>query len=976
MTESHRLGEATTAPVRFTFDGRQLTGRQGDTLASALLANGIRIVARSFKYHRPRGIFAAGCEEPNAIVAVGSGNRLDTNTQATRVPLIEGLEARSLNSWPSLRWDFGGVYGWFGRWLPAGFYYKTFFWPNWRTFEPAIRRAAGLGVAPRAPDPDRYERPHLHCDLLIIGSGPAGLAAALMAGRSGADTVLCEQDADFGGCLRWEDSQVDGLPAVSWVDRVVAELRALPNVRLMAGCSVSAYHDHNLLLASEVTTSPRPAVAERLWHIRAGQTILATGAIERPLVFPDNDRPGIMLASAVRHYLRRYRVGVGRRVAIATNNDDAYRTAHALKSEGIAVVAIIDSRASGGFDTVCDAPVIRGAVVTGTRGRQGLASISVAHLAGGPVQTIRCDALAVSGGWSPSVQLFSQAQGRLRFDESIAAFVPDHCSQAVHCAGAVTGGFGLSECLASGRAAAEAALAALDLKAAGGTPATAAPESPYAIEPIWRTPDRLARSGKQWIDHHNDVTAEDVALAAREGLGSVEHLKRYTTLGMAPDQGKTSNVNGLAILGDYTGRTPGAVGTTTFRPPYSPIKFGAIAGRERGAHFRPARRLPTHALQHEHRAVMEDYGAWLRPSHYPLDAEDLQAAITREVRAVREASGILDYSPLGKIEVVGPDAMNFLNAMVATNLATLKVGRARYSLTLTDAGVICDDGIITRLAEHRFLMGTTSGAVERIHAMFDERRQRDFPTLDVHLVNVTSHVAVLMISGPKARELLRRTGTDIDLSTAAFPHMSCRAGTLVGVAVRINRVSFTGEISYEISIAARHASALWQRLFALGADLGLTPIGIEALDVLRLEKGFIHVGGDTDGTSVPDDAGYGAMVRNKKADFVGRPMLAILDRLEQPRLQLVGVRPLDAGACLGVGAQIVETGVVNPGSGLGHVTSSAWSPTLNTPIALATLSGGRSRVGHRMRVWHQGAFRDVQIIEPARYDPEGKRIDE
>jgi sarcosine oxidase, subunit alpha len=975
MAEPFRLSGHEGRPLNFTFDGRAMTGREGDTLASALLANGVRLLARSFKYHRPRGLVTAGVEEPNAIVAIGRGAYLDTNTPATRVALVEGLDARSLNNWPSLQWDAGAIFSAIGRFIPAGFYYKTFFWPNWHSFEPTIRRAAGLGEAPTEPDVDRYESPHLHCDVLVVGAGPAGLAAALRAGRAGVDVVLCEQDEVLGGSAGDEDTQIGGNNATHWVAEVFAELAAMSNVRIMCKTTVAAYHDHNFLLAVERLDSAGAAVCERCWHIRAGRVILATGAIERPLVFPDNDRPGIMMSSAIRHYVQRHRVAPGNRVVVVTNNSDAYRTIQVLINNGIDVAAIVDSRASAPSE-FAGVQVDRGTLIVGTTGRNALSSVTLRSLDGGTTRRVFCDTLAVSGGWSPAVQLFSQSQGHLRYDDVIASFVPDHSGQAVNCAGAAAGFMHLTDCLQSGIDAAATALSALDIAVPEMDRWSTSEETPYSIEPIWRTPEALAGSGKQWVDFHNDVTSADIALAAREGFRSVEHLKRYTTLGMAPDQGKTSNVNGLAILGEITGRTPGEVGTTTFRPPYAPIRFGTVAGRDRGALFRPLRRLPTHSLQREFGARMEDYGAWLRPSHYPLPDEDMNAAIEREIRAVRDLVGILDYSPLGKIEVAGPDALVFLNAMVATNLTTLKTGRARYSLTLTEGGAILDDGIISRLADDRFLMGTTSGAVEMIFSALDERRQRDFPMLDVFLTNVTSHWSVIMVSGPNARALLGRTDLDVDLSSDAFPHMTWRSGVLGGVPVRVNRVSFTGELSYEISIPAAYAVSLWQALFALGKDLGLTPIGIEALDVLRLEKGFIHVGGDTDGTSTPDDAGYGAMVRNKTSEFIGKRSLTLPDRIEPNRLQLVGLRPLDNDLPLGVGAQIVPADGTGHPSGLGHVTSSAWSPSLRAPIALAMLANGRSMTNERLRVWHQNGFRPVEVVAPLRYDPDGVRINE
>jgi sarcosine oxidase subunit alpha len=972
MTQPFRLSGHPGAPLHFTFDGRALTGRVGDTLAAALLANGIHFVGRSFKYHRPRGIVAAGVEEPNAIMAVGSGARLDTNTQATSVELSEGLEARSINAWPSIRWDLGASIGWFGRFLPAGFYYKTFLWPHWRLFEGTIRRAAGLGTAPVVADPDRYERPHRHCDLCVVGSGPAGLAAALAAGRAGLDVIVAEQDFTLGGTLLWEEESIDGRSSAAWAAMTIAELAALPNVTLMPRTTVAGYHDHNLLLAVERRQAGRQAAAQRLWNIRAAHVVLATGAFERPMVFPNNDRPGILLASAIRQYVVRHRVLPGRRVVVATNNDDAYRTAFALLAAGVTVTAIVDSRT--GFDIPAPPPGVvihRGTAIVDTRGGFRVSKVIARAVDGSRSWHIGCDLVAMSGGWDPVVHLFSQSGGKLRYDESSSAFLPGQPTQKTWVVGSAAGAWSVKECLMTGAQAASAVVSGLGHPSVG--------------EPIWRAGDSrtnststdgsgrasIAKGARQWVDFHNDVTGADIALAVRENFHSVEHVKRYTTLGMAPDQGKTSNVNGLALLGELTGRSPGEVGTTTFRPPFTPILFGAIAGRDRGSLFRPSRHLPTHLLQPSHGAHLDDYGAWLRPAFYTQKGEEMAAAVRREVTAVRQAVGILDYSPLGKLEITGPDAVSFLNGVVATNLLTLKCGRARYSLTLTEGGGISDDGVVSRISEDVLLMGTTSGAADRIHALLEEWHQRQCARLKIHISNVTTQWGVLMLSGPKARDLLSRADIDIDLSATAFPHMAVREGTISGVPARVGRVSFTGEVSFEVSIPAGYTAALWRHLFAAGGDLGLTPIGIEALDVLRIEKGFIHIGTDTDGTTTPDDVGCGAMVRNKSSDFIGKRSLSLPAMRAPDRLQLIGLRPLDNESPLSVGSQLTMTAPRASSSGLGHVTSSIWSPTFARPVALGMLARGRTRIGEHLFAWHDSALRPVEVIEPMRYDPEG-----
>ena len=960
--EPCRLAGHDGAPVSFTFNGRSLRGREGDTLAAALLANNVHFVARSFKYHRPRGIFSAGVEEPNAFVAIGEGGRLDTNSQATVVPLTDGLTARSINSWPSLGWDIASLTGRLGRFLPAGFYYKTFFWPRWMAFEGLIRRAAGLGVAPTIADPDIYDRPHRHCDVLIVGGGPAGIAAAVAAARDGGDVLLVEQDFALGGALLWEDQEIDGQHGRDWVRDRVADLAGLPNVTVMTRTTVAGYYDHGLLTALQHGGG---RVRQRLWHIRAARVILATGAIERPMVFPGNDRPGIMLGSAVRHYLRRHRVAAGRAVVIATNNDHGYTTAAALIADGVKVAAIVDSRPQPSV-SIAGVPIHAGSVIAGTKGRGRVRSVVIRSRDGKSRRRVACDLVAVSAGWSPAVQLFCQSGGKLRFDERIAAFVPDRSAQHGQCVGAAAGLLRLDDCLASGWSA-----GAID----GDTvPWRATSHESDAIAPIWQVPPALSGSGKQWIDFHNDVTTNDVALAARENFQSVEHLKRYTTLGMAPDQGKTSNINGLAVMGEQSMRSPQQVGTTTFRPPYTPISFGSIAGRERHGLFHPARHLPTHDLQIELGARMEDYGTWLRPAYYARQGMDMAACVAREVRAVRNAVGIMDYSPLGKIEVSGPDATQFLDQLVTTNLQTLKAGQSRYSLTLSEGGIIVDDGVISRLESGPLIMGTTSGAAGSIYGLLNLWQQRECSALKVWITNTTGHWAVILLSGPHARALLARVVTGIDLSAAAFPHMTIREGMLDGMPMRINRVGFTGEMSFEVAVPAGYAAALWRRLRDVGGDLGLVPFGLEALDVLRIEKGFFHVGGDTDGMTTPDDVGFGAMARNKQTDFRGKRSLALPALGGEGRLQLIGLRPLDDAAPLAVGAQLCAASRIVQESGVGMVTCSAWSPTLGLPIALGLLADGRSRMGEELVAWNNRVARPVRVVAPNLHDPQGRLL--
>jgi|APThiThiocy_cv2_1041547.scaffolds.fasta_scaffold02693_11 sarcosine oxidase subunit alpha len=951
-------------PLGCSFEGRRLTAYAGDTLASALLANGASVVGRSFKYHRPRGLLAAGVEEPNALMRVGRSEQIATNLRATEVELWDGLEAWPINCWPNARFDLGAVNNLFSRFIPAGFYYKTFMWPHWGLFEPFIRKAAGLGVAPDQPDPSRYETRHAHCDVLIVGAGPAGLSAALAADAGGKRVILVEQDPALGGSLLDEDKAfIDGRLSDDWLSEAKASLGAARDVRVLTRTTATGYFDHNCLsLLERVPREPtRPNLpSERLWIVRAQKVVLATGALERPLVFPGNDRPGVMLASAVRNYLSRFGVLAGQQVVIFTNNDSAYAAAVAIQEAGGKILAVVDIRAARPPEVTkrlakLGAPLLEGARVVATRGRPSLTEVDILE-ATGRRRRIKADLLAMSGGWNPTAHLHCQSGGRLAWDEAIAAFRPGARAQAEVSVGAANGVFGLGAAMTEGA------------RAGGGSePATSGTASPWTIEPLWR----VAAKGKAFVDFQNDVTVSDIELAARESFISVEHLKRYTTLGMAPDQGKTSNVNGLAVMAELTGRSIPETGTTRFRFPYTPTAFGALAGRARGELFRPYRRLPTHDRQHAAGAVLEEYGGWLRPAYYRRVGETPHAAEQREAMSVRTGVGLFDGSPLGKIEVVGTDAASFLDRLYANSMSTLKVGRARYGLMLNEVGVVIDDGVTTRLAEDRFLVGTTSGGAERISSWMDEWLQCEWPTLDVLIAPVTTAWAVLTLTGPQARAVLQSVGGDIDLSPAAFPHMAYREGRVAGHQARVLRASFTGEVSFEVSVAWDQAEDLWDRLAQAGAPFGMAPVGIDAWMLLRTEKGYLHVGTDTDGSTAPADIGWERTFR-RRDEFIGRRSLTRPDNLRTDRHQLVGLEGLEPVALTPGGH--VRGGALAAGSE-GYVTSSGFSPILGRGVALGMLKGGSRRHGEVLTVvTGPDKGRRVRVTAPGAYDPQGERL--
>ena len=968
-----------TVAVSFSFDGQKYTGVDGDTLASALLANGVHFVGRSYKYHRPRGIMSAGSEESNALVGIDRGpGRYDTNTRATTQELFEGLKADSQHCWPSLRWDLGALNGLGGPVMSTGFYYKTFMWPKsfWRRiYEPIIRKSAGLGRAPRVGDPDSYASRYAHCDVLIAGAGPAGLAAALAASQNGAKVILADEQSELGGGLLSDPyCRIDGEDAWAWLATAAAKLAARANVTVLTRTTVAGYYHQNFLglveRLSDHIGAPRPdAPRERMWRVRAKRVVLATGAIERPLVFAGNDRPGIMLAGAARTYLNRYGVIVGHRPVVVTSHDSAYQAAFDLAAAGIGVGAIIDVRKDVSRTLLERAEglgieVLPGHTVTQARGRLRVSSVNVTPVESpGSARRIGCDALLMCGGWTPSVHLFSQSRGTLSWRDDIGAYVPGVYAQNARSIGACDGRFRLSEALNDG--------------GGGETRAyTVANDEPCSGISVGELPASADPAGsKAFVDFQNDVTAKDVRQAVGEGFHSIEHIKRYTTAGMATDQGKTSNMSELAIASEALGRATVDVGLTTFRPPYTPTSFGVFAGRSRGDLFDVTRKSPIDGWAEKHGAVFEPVSLWRRARYFPQAGEDMHRAVARECKATRTSIGIQDASTLGKIEVVGPDAAEFLNRIYTNPWTKLGVGRCRYGLMLGEDGYIFDDGVVGRLAEDRFHVTTTTGGAPRVMASMEDFLQTEWPDLDVWLTSITEQWAVIALNGPNVRKLIEPFVEGIDLSKEAFPHMGIREGRIFGLPTRLFRVSFTGELGFEINVPSGHGLAVWQRLIDAGAKYDIVPYGTETVHVLRAEKGYIIVGQETDGTQTPDDVGMAWAIGRKKHDFVGMRSLVRPDMLESSRKQLVGLLTGDPKYVLEEGAQIVATKTLSPPvEMIGHVTSSYWSETLQNSIALAVVEGGRARMGEELYVPMGDGLHPVRVVEPVFYDADGERL--
>ncbi|MGD1037898.1 MAG: sarcosine oxidase subunit alpha family protein [Roseiarcus sp.] len=989
LSEGGRVDRA--KPIHFTFDGKAYVGCAGDTLASALLANGVHLIARSFKYHRPRGILSLGADDANGLVTLDAGKgRVTPNLRATQIELYQGLRAFSQNAWPSLEWDALAVNGLVSAFMPAGFYNKTFMQPKgaWTSvYEPIIRRTAGMGKAPSEADRDHYAFEYAHCDVAVVGAGPAGLAAALTASRAGARVMLFDEQAEFGGSLLADRSAaIDGASAADWLVATLGELASSPRVKMLPRTQIFGYYAQNFLAGQQRLTDhladPDPRIPrERLWQARAKQVVLATGAHERALVFADNDRPGIMLAEAARALATRYGVRPGARIVVATAHDSAYRAALDLAEAGCEIAVLIDLRAAadGPLPEAARRAGLRveaGATILGSHGGGRVTHALVAKRWGdgtpGKGEPIACDVIAMSGGWTPNVSLYSQSRGRLVFDEATQNFLPGAAAPDQRSAGACRGIFDLGAALADG-------------VSAGAAAAGVAPPAPPRVEgavaafggALGLVAGASEKEGaKAFVDFQNDVTVRDIQLATREGMRSIEHIKRYTTAGMATDQGKNSNMNALAIAAQALGKPIAEVGLTTFRPPYTPVTFATFAGLARRDVFDPIRETPLHAWSARQGAKFEDVGLWKRASFFAGSGESLEEAVRRECLATRAGAGIMDASTLGKIEVVGPDAAEFLNRLYVNSLAKLAVGRCRYALMLTEDGYIADDGVVMRLASDRFHVTTTSSGAARVFAVMEDYFQTEWSDLKVWFTSITEQYATIAINGPNARRILEPLTAGIDLSRDAFPHMSVREGLICGAPTRLARVSYTGELGFEVNAPADFGESVLEAIWAEGQKNGAVLYGMETLHVLRAEKGFIIVGLETDGTVTPDDVGMGRMVAFAKPDFIGKRSLTLPDLRREGRKQLVGLLPVDPNFKPEEGAQIVADAAPPTGTpALGHVSSSYMSATLGRGFALALIASGRARLGETLFATTRDGTAPVTLVEPIFYDREGQRLD-
>ncbi|MDC3106522.1 sarcosine oxidase subunit alpha family protein [Candidatus Pelagibacter sp.] len=984
-----------TYRISFKFNGSTYYGFKGDTLASALLANDIHLVGRSFKYHRPRGIMTAGSEEPNAIVQLHkNSSRTEPNVRATEIEIYEGLEASSQNCWPSVNFDIGGINNFLSPLLPAGFYYKTFMWPAgfWEKYEYFIRRSAGLGKSPTKPDPDIYEHKYIHCDVLIIGAGISGIMAAKIAAKNGLKTLLIEEKPNLGGSTIYQNSdhfKINNQNSGSWLEKEINEIKKLKNLEIKTRTSVAAYHGYNFLLARENLTDHLPInqrkdkTRHKLLKIRAKKVITATGSIERPMIFDNNDRPGILLSSAIKRFADYFGVACGEKNILFTNNDSAYETAISLIQKGINIEAIIDNREEVNSKLIYEVEknnikIFKGYTVTDTSGYKRINKISIMQLSKdgqkvvGSKIILSCDCLGVSGGWTPAVHLFTQSGGKLKFREDDQVFIPNIYPSDQLSIGACNGDFTLDEILVNTP---KSLINYLNIKNTEYDNLEILSSTNKSKRNIWLLPsDKILGKTKSFVDYQNDATAKDIKLALREGFRSIEHVKRYTTTGMGTDQGKLGNMHALGIISETAGAKMGELGTTTFRPPYTPLTFGTIVGRNVGEYFDIFRKTPIHDWHVEHKAGFENVGQWKRAWYYPKENENMYEAVQRESKAARESAGILDASTLGKIDIQGTDASEFLNRVYTNAWSKLAVGKCRYGLMLNEDGMVYDDGVTTRLGENHYIMTTTTGGAANVMGKLEDYLQTEWPELDVYLTSVTDHFATVSVCGPNSKKIVSEVIPDLDFSDESFPHMSFKNAKIGKINCRVMRISFTGEHSYEINVQANYGKSVWEKCMEAGKDFNITPYGTETMHLLRAEKGFIIVGQDTDATMTPIDLQMDWIVSKKKYDFIGKRSLYRSDTIREDRKQLVGLLTDNPNEVLEEGAQIVADTNKLPIEMLGHVTSSYYSPNLKKSIALGVVRGGKNMMGQKLIIPMEKKNINVTVADPVFLDKENKRL--
>jgi len=996
MSQNFRLNKAgyinRDKKISFKFNGKKYFGYKGDTLASALLANGVHLIGRSFKYHRPRGFIGAGVEEPNAQVQLYSGSKTEPNAVATTVELVEGLVAKSQNCFPSVSFDFGAINNFLHKFFPSGFYYKTFMWPKnfwYKVYEPIIRKAAGLGVAPLKPDPDRYEHKYEFCDILVVGSGSSGLASALAAAKNGARVILAEDKSRFGGSLLTDEVTIGNKKGKDWADETIAQLKSMPNVTVKNRSQVFGYYDHNMMVMAErikdhIENPTKFTPRQRLWYIRAKEVIISTGSIERPLVFGNNDRPGIMLASAAKEYLKVYGVLVGKKPIIFTNNDSGYDLAIDFKKNGINPI-VLDIRLNPESPVIQEAKNLNINIrfshgVVNADGYKKVNSALIGKLNKEKngyenLETVSCDCICVSGNWTPTVHLSSQSGNKLKFDEKANSFIPDQPRQNESTIGSAKGSFSLKKSLKEGFETGYNLSKKITGKESKILETTSNERNYGKQDKFWCMPLPKNKKYKRCVDFQNDVYVSDIELAIREGFRSIEHVKRYTTLGMATDQGRTSNLNGLQLVSNIEKKIIPEVGHTTFRPPYTPVTIGAIVGREVGKYYRPTRKSPIHLWHEKNNAVFVDAGLWLRPRYYKQGNETLQEAAKREATNVRNNVGICDVTSLGKIDIKGPDAAEFLNRVYTNAWMKLPIGKARYGVMLREDGIILDDGTTTRISENHFHMTTTTAQAVNVLAHLEFYLQVVWPELNVNVVSATEQWAGAALAGPNSRELLSKLFPKTDVSKDALPFMGFTEGDLFGVPARIFRISFSGELAYEINVESGYGVFMWEKIMELGKEMGIEPYGTEALSTLRIEMGHV-AGSEIDGRTISSDLSLEGML-SKKKDFIGKRSLSRQAFIEPNREKIVGVVPLDKKTMIPEGSHLVlENNTSLPKQKLGHISASCWSVEHNNPFSLAILENGKKRIGEKLYALSplKNKVIPVEIVSSHYVDPKGERV--